>query len=465
MRFAFVGGAYKGRSSNINAQECTNLFPILDQEGGKSVISLAGTPGLASFTDLLLNHGIRGVYVFKNLLYAVCWNHLYKIDTDGNYTTVGTLASLSGMVSMADNGLEMIIVDGSYGYIYNGYKFGQITDPDFPGADTVTYQDGYFIINRPGTDEFYISGLLDGYSWDALDFAAAEGRPDPSLCMLSDHRELWNFGTETIEVFYNTGEADFPFSRIPGAYIESGLGARFSPAQMDNSILWLSDAGQIVRANGYTPQIISTRQIDYQIAQYADYSDAVGYTYSQDGHSFYVLTFPTANETWVYDAATKFWHKRSSGLTGGRHRGVCYAKLGRKHIIGDYETGRLYEYKMDVYTDNGDPIRRVRAAQTVHAEDRKIIFFNAFEIEFEPGVGLITGQGNDPQAMLDWSDDGGDTWSNEHWASIGKLGQRGIRARWRRLGRSRNRVFRVTITDPVKVILIDAHLDITIGAS
>lgn len=461
MEIPFIGGAYTGRSSNINAQECENLFLVIDQEGGKP-ISLYGTPGLILFSDLESDSEVRGAYEFGDYLYAVCGNALFKVSSDGSKSSVGTLSTYTGPVSIADNGLEIMIVDGTSGYLYDGTTFSTITDVDFPGADTVTYQDGYFIINQPDTDKFYISGLKDGSTWDSLDYASAEGNPDATVAVLSDHRETWNFGAKTVEPYYNSGDADFPFERIPGAFIESGCGAAFSPSKVDNSIFWLNNRNQVVRADGYVPKIISTRQIEYQFSQYGTVSDAIGFTFVLEGNSFYVLTFPTEKATWVFNVATGFWHKWSSYPDNDRHRANCYSMFGSKHIVGDHSNGKLYQLDMDTFADNGEVIRRLRTAQAI-SEGRKRIFFHQFEVEFEYGVGLITGQGDDPQAMLSYSDDGGHTWSNEKWRSMGKIGEYDVRCVWKRLGSSRNRIFKVVITDPIKVIMPSAYLRATVG--
>lgn len=467
MEIPFVGGAYTSRSPNLDAQQCINFYPVLDQEGGKSVSALYGTPGLKLFRNLNKAAPVRGLHVMDDKLYAVCGNTLYEIPKNAPLEAKSsTLDTLTGHVWMADNGTQLMIVDGSYGYIYQSGTLTKISDTDFPTPSSLTYQDGYFIVTKADSDEIYISALNDGTSWAALDFASAEGKPDDATAVLSDHRELWIFGDETTEVFYNSGDSDFPFERIQGAFIEAGIGAPASPAKGDNTVFWLDQYGRVLRAEGYTPRVVSTRQIEYQISRYSTISDAIGYVYTQEGHVFYVLTFPTANATWVYDITTGFWHERRSyqegSYTDGRHRSNCYAFFDNKPIVGDYVNGKLYELDLDTYTDDGNTIKSIRAAQTIH-NDRKFIFFHSLEIEFEAGVGLATGQGSDPQAILDWSDDGGHTWSNEHWRSMGKIGEYTKRAIWRRLGRSRNRIFRVTITDPVKRVIIGAHLEATTG--
>lgn len=480
----------------MNAQRCVNLYPEIDNADGKNVLALYGTPGLMLFTYIGALP-IRGTHVIDGAIYAVSGSRLVKVLANGVVSNIGTLLSSSGRVSMADNGTQVMLVDGPYGYIYNTGTgvFAQITDPDFPGADMVTFMDGYFVFNYPASGSFMITSLYDGTSVDALDIATAERDPDKLTALASDHGELWLFGESTTEVYYNSGNADFPFERISGTVIEEGIAARWSVAKMDNSLCWLaqgkSGKGYVVRAQGYTPQIISTRALEYQISTYPTIADAYAFSYTMEGHKFYVLTFPSGNATWVYDAATGMWHERSSyGV--GRWRAGSYAFLNGRHYVGDYLDGDIYELSMTAYTDRGDPIERIRAGQYVHKSNRPLVF-HRLTIDMETGTGdsnystgefiwyrldgtfpldgtrklggdLMLGGSVNPSAMLRWSDDGGHTWSNEHWVGIGKVGEYRKQAIWNRLGRAdQSRVFELKITDPVKVTIIDAHVELTAG--
>ncbi len=472
MQIPFVGPAYTDRSVNVNAQRCVNLFPEINDAGGKNNVVLYGTPGLELFVNVSANP-VRGMYAFKDYLYVVSYNKFYEIRADGVVTEKGTLSTTSGRVSMADNGNQLMIVDGAYGYIYDASNntFQQIGDPDFPGANQVVFLDGYFIINKPNTGSFMISALYDGTSWNALDIATAEGDPDNLVALVNDHRQLWLFGKYSTEVFYNSGNADFPFERISGVFIEWGCVAPWSVAKLDNSIFWLAQnkygQGVVVRADGYQPRIISTRAIEYQIAQYSTISDAFAFAYMDEGHAFYVLTFPTGNATWVYDAATGMWHERSS-YNVGRWRVESYAYFNGFHMVGDFSNGNIYKMKMDVYSENGATIERIRTTRHIFDGDYVNVFHHRLQVDMETGVGLASGQGSDPQAMLDWSDDGGHTWSSEVWGGIGSVpvggtGEYKKRLVWRRLGRSRDRIYRLKITDPVKVVIIGASLEVERG--
>jgi hypothetical protein len=351
----------------------------------------------------------------------------------------------------------------------NTLAFGAITDPDFAGAVTVGYLDGYFVFNQPDSQKVWVTQLLDGQSIDPLGFASAEGSPDGLLSLIVDHREAWLFGTNSVEVWYDAGTTPFPLTRIQGAYNEIGCAAPYSVAKLDNGVFWLgADArgeGIVYRTNGYTGVRVSTHAVEWQIQQYGDISDSIGYTYQQDGHAFYVLVFPTAGTTWVYDVATDNWHERAGWSNGSftRHRSNCQMNFNHEVIVGDYENGRIYAFDLNVYDDDGAVQKWLRSWRALPQGTNNLTRTaqHSLQLDAETGVGLNTGQGSNPQVMLRWSDDGGHTWSNEHWASMGALGVYATRTFWRRLGMTiklRDRVYEVSGTDPVKVSITGAEL-------
>ena len=468
MKTPILGSTYVARSVNAADNRMVNMFPEVLQEG-KEAAYLQRAPGLS----LELNVGtgpIRGLWQFGGSGYAVSGSMLYRIN--GNMEAVGVgQVSGSGPVSMSDNGTQLFVACNGPSYIYNATTnaFAQITDPDFPGAVTVGYLDGYFVFNEPNSQKVWVTSLLDGLSVDPLDFASAEGSPDSLVSLIIDHREVWVYGTNSVEVWYNSGNADFPLSHIQGAFNELGCVAAYSIAKMDNGIFWLgADArgqGIVYRANGYTGQRISTHAVEWHIQQYGTLSDAIGYTYQQDGHSFYVLIFPNANTTWVYDVATQAWHERAGWVDGSftRHRSNCQMFFNDMTLVGDYENGNIYSMSPEVYADNGSIqkwLRRWRALGPGQ-NNLKRTAHHSLQLDCESGTGLNLGQGSDPQVMLRWSDDGGHTWSNEHWMPMGKIGEYYRRVIWRRLGMTeklRDRVYEVSGTDPVKMIINGAEL-------
>ena len=540
MKTPILGSSYVARSVNAADARMVNLFPEIVPEAGKEPAFLNRAPGL-----LLLNTigtgPIRGLWAFSSSddhAFVVSGTQLYRITTSYVPTLIGTVAG-TGPVSLADNGTQLFIAANGPSYIYNNTTnaFGQITDPDFPGAVTVAYLDGYFVFNEPNSQKMWITALLDGTSIDPLEFASVEGSPDGLVAVIANFREVWAFGTNSIEVWSDTGATDFPLQRIPGAFNELGCAAPYSIAKMDNGLFWLGrdrrGQGIVYRANGYAGQRISTHAVEWQIQQYSDLSDAVAYTYQQDGHSFYVLIFPTANTTWVYDVATQAWHERAGWDNGlfTRHRSNCQMSFNNNVIVGDYQNGNIYAFDLEDYSDNNSIQKWLRSwrALPTGQNNLKRTAQHSLQLDIESGVGLnlypaydaeeltaengdiliaeyvqneITAEtgevltteagdgfeplvdaaaypvpfvppmmlsttgypaapGYDPEVMLRWSDDGGHTWSNEHWSSIGKIGAYGHRTFWRRLGMTvklRDRVYELSGTDPVKISIMGAEL-------
>ena len=499
MQTPILGSAYVARSVNAADARMINLFPEIIPEGGKDPAFLQRAPGLR----LLATVGegpVRGLWQKGAYGYVVSGNNFYQVDSSWHVTNLGAVSG-SGPVSMSDNGVQIFIACNPNGFIYNTNTgvLKKIDDPDFPGAVTVSYLDGYFVFNEPNSQRVWVTSLLDGTSIDPLAFASAEGSPDNLVALIVDHLEAWLFGTNSVEVWYDAGTPNFPLQRIQGAVNELGCVAPYSLAKLDNSIFWLGkDArgqGIVYRANGYTGQRISTHAIEWQIQTYGNLSDAIAYTYQQDGHSFYVLIFPSANTTWVYDVSTQAWHERAGWDNGvfTRHRSNCQMAFNNSIVVGDYQNGNLYAFDLDDYSDNGSIQKWLRSwralpsgtntlKRTAHhslqldAEAGHYLSTTAKEALYiitENSDFLITESGNyivdemgvetnlAPQFMLRWSDDGGHTWSNYHLSGGGAVGAYGTRIFWRRLGMTlklRDRVYEVSGTDPIKIAIMGAEL-------
>jgi hypothetical protein len=511
-----LGQSYVARSVNAADNRMINLFPEVIPEGGKEPGWLQRAPGLRLLATIGTGP-IRGVWAFassSSVAFVVSGNELYKINTSYNATLLGSVSG-SGPVSMADNGTQLFVACDPDSYIYNNSTdvFSPISDPDFPGAKVVGYLDGYFVFIEPNSQKIWVTTLLDGTSIDPLDFASAEGSPDGVVGMIVDHREVWVYGTNSVEVWYNTGASDFPLQRIQGAFNEIGCAATYSVAKLDNGLFWLGadsrGQGIVYRANGYNGQRISTHAVEWHIQSYGNISDAVAYTYQQDGHSFYVLTFPSANKTWVYDVAAQAWHERASGNENQyRHRSNCQMAFDSEIVVGDFENGNIYAFDMTVYADNGAIQKWLRSWRALPPgqNNLKRTAHHSLQLDCESGVGLdyldplgpveienlydlllledggelLTEAGDgillnetkwgmmQPQVMLRWSDDGGHTWSSEHWAPMGAIGQFSQRVFWRRLGMTlklRDRVYEISGTDPVKIAIMGAELILSPTAS
>jgi hypothetical protein len=510
MRFkGFIGPSYTLQSVNVDCQRSVNLYPEINEAGtGKEgeVVHLSGTPGLK--TLISIGEGpIRCVHVTpsgiilvvsKNRLYKVSYNTvsgtwsstLYATAMNVNTPVVRATSTIGAqeMVSGSPFTEEMVVfVGGDQEYLWRRYNNSGTITETFQSFSTAGYKgafalepyvgsyggshvaliDGYRIYNKLYSGKFYVSDL-DSPTVDPLSFFTAEGDPDNLLAVIDNYRDLWLFGERTTEIWQSSGDMNAPFIRAASGFLEIGCFARYSPATIAGSIVWLGrnkeGRGIVYMTQGYQPKRVSTHAVEFAINSYANPENAVAYTYQEGGHFFYVLNFDEG--TWVFDISTGLWHERARLDSGEfkRHRANVYSFaptiLGGIHLVGDFENGNLYQMNQNFYTDDDTEIVRLRTAPHVTA-GLKRLRHKSIQLDMETGVGLDgNDQGSDPQCILDWSDDGGHTWSNEHWASIGKIGQFKRRALWRRLGISRDRVYRTRITDKVKIVLIGAEIDV-----
>ena len=433
---------------DITGQErLVNIYPR-KSTGAKYPFSLIGTPGLAYFLELP-TFPVLAIHENGPRAFACTPSKLYEIFKDGTFKELGDV-NLGGRVSMEDNGHQLVMVDGSKGYYYdsNTGLVKQITAAGFYPASTVTYQDGYFIFERKGTGQFFVSNLLDVW-FDPINFATAEGQPDQLAGVLSDHREVLMFGTQTIEVWYNSGAADFTFERNQGAFVEKGCGAKYSIAKQNNTVYFIGSDLMVYQMSGYTPIRISTHAVEQDLKG-VDLSSAFAYTYQDEGHLFYVLTIPSRNITWCYDISTGSWHIRKS-YQFGRHQSNNAIFWDSKTLVGDFQNGRIYQLASNYYTDDGEPIIREFVLPTVN-NGREFLTIDSLEFDMSSGVGLTAGQGSEPELRVYFSKDNGKTYSqNFKRGRIGRKGEYLTRAKVNRFGVARQFTFKVEISDPIEI--------------
>ena len=498
---AVVTGSISGKVLTVTAVTSGTLYPgqtiqgtgisigtIITALGGTAAISFAITTGgtgyavgdtitvtggvyseQATYTVATVSAGVvTGLTTVNNGVYTVVPGTPSQTTTSGNGTgltltlTFGTGAGGAGSYVISTSQT----VSSTTMYALN-FSVLPSNDGPFEGANVVDVVDNYFVYNRPNTQQFGSSNILSPIS-SALAFSSKDGAPDDLVSLIVDHREVYLMGEVSSEVWVNSGLFPFAFQRIPGTSTQHGIAAKFSIARVGNSFAYVSrnirGQAQIMMMNGYVPTRISTHAVEQTLTdQYID--DARAWTYQLEGHEVYVVSFPTLDLTWAYDIATGMWHKWlwvDSNNVFHRHRGNCHASFQGLNLVGDWEDGNIYQLDQLNYTDNGGEIRRVRRAPHL-ISDYQRQYFHELQVHFQPGVGLPNGSA--PQAMLRWSDDGGSTWSNEHWSSIGVQGAYQNRAIWRRLGQSRDRIFEVVVTDPVKAVITAANLKADAGVN
>ena len=455
------GKSQFGKSTNVTAQKRINAYVEFQPGDDRSKMAIYSTPGLELFTSFG-DTPVRGMYAKGDFIYLVHRGTFWEVNNAGVKTSRGTIGTTTGRVYMADNGTQLMLTDGSAGYIYNfnTLVFVQITDVDYPGAGTVTWMDGYFVVNKPNTQRFYVSAINDGLTWDALDFASAEANPDNLVCMMADNSNLYAFGAISTEFDTNSGAVDFPFSRISGGATEWGCAAPASVVKYDNSLAFLAKnkMGQvwIARMNGYLPAKISTPELDFIINNYSDASDASFFSYMLGGHPMLQCNFNNGGESWLYDGLSKEWGQLiSAGIT--RHRAEISVNYINQTVVSDYENGNLYRLNAQLYADNGEELAMELISRHISRNDHNIRI-DKLQLDMETGVGLATGQGSDPQIMVSVSKDGGHTYGPEQWATMGAIGQYKTRAIWRGLGAARDWTFKFRITDPVKRVIFDSSI-------
>lgn len=471
---ALIQGAYTARSYIAEAQRCINLYIEPNPADAPYPTTHYPTPGLVRFGAPGTLGPTRCQYRATNgNAFEVIGNTVYMVSAAGVFSIVGTIGTSTGQCVMIDNGAYVMLVDGSisgYTFTVAGGSFATISDPNFYGGTRVDYLDGYFILNQPGTRNFYIS-LFNNIAFDALDIAAKLTYPDLLVASVVLGREIWQIGQFKTEVWYNTGASDFTFGRMPGVAIDMGCSAVYSIAKSGSSMFWLAQDlnghAQIVMGESYKVVRISTYAIEEALRKYSRLDDAIGYCYQQAGHTFYQITFPSADVTWVYDVGVSqmvgypVWHQRGWTDSDGvlhRHRTIGHMFAHGYNLVGDWETGELYRYDLDTFTDDGDAVQRIRSFPHIKNHNR-MVSYNWLMAEFEVGQAPGRLATNPVEVWLRWSDDGGASYGDPVTQSAGATGQFNTRPKWAPLGMGFDRVFELGWSHDARTALNGADID------
>lgn len=471
-KIPFTGGSYQTKVTDNLAAQSINWFPVLvnptQSDPAKHDFIMMPTPGLKSpLVTLTAGSVVRGMIEHKGTLYAVAANKFYSVNTSGTETERGTLSTSSGRVRFAAIDDEILMLDGTKGYTYipSTTTFAEITDADFNDtATSCTAQDSYFIVAKPSTDQFYISNSADGQTWDTLDFATAEGEFDDLEAVISDHRNLYLIGTQTTEVWFNSGDT-FPFARNSSVFMDYGCRNSDTVAKVGESLMWLGRRRDgddvIVLVSGFQAQIVSNRGITYQISKMTTTSDAYAYSYQQEGHIFYVLTFPTDEKTFVYDLTMGMWHERASleSASQNRHRSNAYAFFNGKHYVGDYNSGKICELDTETYDEDGSAITRTRIDTVKWDGARNArVTVDKLQIDFETAVGT------DIDVSLSISTNGGNTFGTAKTRTISSSStDYDRRVIWDRLGSHRNITLKLTTSENARIVVLGAEADFSLN--
>ena len=507
--FGLAGGEDVAPNPLQETQMCVNFYAEVNKQNPKEVLGLLGCPGLiqlgaapgggapafsVGMTAWALPSAITSLPVRAMLdlpggrqALAVIGNVLYVMDTSFNLTSVGTLLTSTGTVSMvANNGVgygvsgtvvgQVAIVDGPNGYFYNYLTnaFAQITDPSFLGADRVVCIDGWFVFNQPGTQAFYTPTQAYGTTFGSY-YALKDGAPDNLVSIFANKEMLWLLGERTTEVWYNAGGQFFPFQRLVGTLMQTGCKAAHSVSRFNfegqDGVIYFgrSERGEnvIIRTRGFSTDVVSTPAFGAEMSEFSRLGirtdDAIGYTYQEDTHEFYVLNFPSADTTWVYDGQSTLLHKRRSydpyAQQFHRHRSNCYMNFAGMRIVGDYQCGAIYQLTRKAYSDAGWPLLAKRRSPHIWDKgERGRTFMASLQLDFTTGAGNQSGLGTNPQVSIAISRDGGHTFGQRWFTSLGAVGQARARAMWRRLGFGRDCIVDLELIDPVPRDLVGATL-------
>ena len=458
-----VGQSYQHRSLPLSSQVTKNWYPEINQES-KSILSMMPTPGSSLFSsgDVGID---RGCTIFSNEYYKVSGGTLYKVSSSGVESVIGPIAG-SEQCIFANDGYYLIIVSDGVAYSYDGTTLGQITDVDIGAPVSVSFLNSQMIFSND--DHFVTADAGDPLVIDGLNYAAAESHPDKIIRDYAYREELLFFGEKTIERWYNSGVGSPPFDRVQGGIIPVGLGAKHSVAHNDEAVYFLGDDKNVYQLVGYSKRKIVTIPIAHNFENSAEVSDAKGVCVTWEGQNFYIISFPTKGETWAYSESANGWFQMGH-KTNGRHLVNSYAYCYGRHLFCDYRNADVLEWDIDLATDNGDYIQRVRHSGVIDGKlygpqlAGKELFMSTLEIHLETGIGSTTGQGEDPQVMLQFSDDGGRTWSNELWASAGKIGAYQWQVEFEQLGCFHSRIIRLVMSDPSQWAIYHASANIEVG--
>lgn len=437
-----AGSDYRHRLGQLSSASLLNMYVEPNPDPTKPPVVLSW-PGLTLFSA-----GVgadRGAHVMANVTYQVNGSSLQSINSLGVRTTLGTVSG-SGMCSFADDGTNLFIVTNNTIYHWNGTTLSTVTQTVITNPIGIAYLNRTFIIW--GDDGlFATSAVGDGTDYDALNFAEAEVAPDELLVVKIYNQIAYMIGEKTTEVWYYSGSGNPPLSRQDTTLVNTGCAAQFSVASSDQFLYWLGDDGLVYQIRGTAARSISDPALHQQVSEMVDISTAIGNVVTYDAHVFYVLSFPGASKTFYYDEYLGYWGQLSYGMDGDRHLINTSCFCYRKNLIADCSNGNLYELDRDSYTHNGEAILRRRTCVTEDADGRDIVV-RRLKLIAESGVGLATGQGSDPQVMLEVSFDRGKTWSQEEWRSIGEMGQYDKEIEWAALGRGQSFTARFSFTDP-----------------
>ncbi len=460
-----VGGSYTHKSTPFDAQETINMYVEKGGKGSKSPDIMLRFPGLKPLISLGNGTGqvrLKALYETSNhRCFTVRGTALIEISSSFTEFFRGNLNSSEGAVSMTDNGIDLVIADGTnlYTFTLSSNSLSVITDTDAPqNTPVVDFVDGYIFGFNPDSTSlgaFSSSNLNDATDWLSTDTYFADGSPDNLVALIVCNQKVMVFGSKSYEWYYNTGTLTGTFKRVEGTVNNIGCASTHSVATMNGRVFWIGAAsdghGIVYMSDGYGAQEISTKPLEQYISSLADITDTIGFTIQVEGHYFYILTFISGDRTYIYDLTENEWTRiayrdDNTGIQG-RHRMIASTYFNGKLLAGDYILGIIHELSTTTYTDNTYPQLCERIFTHIEAQ-KNLIFWQSLELDIQNGVGETNGDATDPFVQLRWSDDGGRNYGNWVDLPLGATGEFTTRVKAWGLGASRNRTYHLRYAFP-----------------
>jgi len=456
-----IGPTYTNRSLPVGAQMTRNFYATVNNQGGEQ-LSFQPFPGLKPFSTG--SGASRGAGELNGVLYEVMGTTLNSISSAGVVTSIGTIEGTGRCVLDEDQVGNLVITTGiGKPYSYDGSTLTQGSDADLPNASTVTYINRRVVYDGVGGDIAF-SDLSAPLTVNSANVIIAESKADDTLAVYAYKQQLIAFGETSIQPMYNSGSGNPPYAFILNATQEVGLGAIHSINSNNKFLYFLGNDLSIYQMAGLTLNPIGNPAIGQAIENYSDTSDAFGVCFTLDNTNFYMISFPTGNETWLFNETAGIWTNLAYGTSGDQHLISSYNFIYGKHLVTDRRNGNVYELDFDTYTDNGDTIQHRRDTISINGDTfgkpGADVFMNSLRLTIESGTSLVTAES---QMIMQYSDDNGRSWSSERWVSIGDQGEYRHELVWYGLGTFKNRMFRFTMSDAIKWVLIKLSADVELG--
>lgn len=468
-----TGPSAEHRDKSLSAQFTQNFYPE-PLRGGKSEFTTQSFPGQSLFGATV--GADRGQWEMQNIGYRVAGNKLEEVQSDGTHIDRGTITG-DARCTFADDGTNMIICvsDGSavFQYTQSTKALILVTNVNIVGSTAVTFLNNKFFytnVNIPAKVDFVVSDVGDGTTASGLNAGQVEDDPGKLIYAYSFEDLIWMFTERTVPLYWNNGASKPPLDPVTGRKIEKvGLKSLHSVANTDKFVYWLGDDNTVYRGISGQARPITSIPLAHAIENYPDTSDAIGYTAKFEGQNFYFLTFPSANKTWCLSEALGVdgWFNLSSDTDRGRYKATSHMFVYNKNLIADESNGNLYQLDINAYTNNTETIQRIRTLASIHGgligKPGKNLEMSSFELIMKKGVGIVTGQGDDPLIIIEYSIDGGDSFIHGQFVEVGRLGKTNIKVKWDNMATFYDLIIRLTTSDPVYYSLQSASIELQLA--